>query len=251
MADITQLVEYYANLLIIQYNGLPKAKASVELIAETILGNGLIIDVQNAYDIDTAMGVQLDVVGKYQGINRFFSEIDLINYFAMVPYSEYLSLPDSPPAWGFSTYSNFDDYSYNGTLTYEDVITSQNALSDSIFRTLIKLAVITNNCNYSRGQIDTLIWNLFGAMVRPESSGNMTMQYFVMGAVTTLIQAIITKNLFPVPMGVLLQIVTDITGDMFSFADYSDHESPFGYGFSTYANYDTLPGQVLSYSQIS
>jgi hypothetical protein len=252
MANVTDLINYYANLLIIQYNGLPKAKATIELIAQTIISDGLITDIQNAYNIDTAVGKQLDVVGKYQNIDRYFFEIDLVNYFALVPYSDYLSLPDSPPAFGCSTYANFNDFSYNGTLTYNQVITSTNALSDDIFRVLIRLAILKNNSNYSRQSIDAIFWEFFGDELRPESNGNMSIQYFVnTDTVTTLVQAVIAKHLLMAPMGVLIQVIDYITGLMFATVTYDGAESPFGYGFSTYADYASLSGQVLTYSQIS
>lgn len=251
MADVSNLIAYYANLLILQYNGLPKASATASLIAETILSDGLAEDVGNAYDVLTAVGPQLDVIGKYVGVDRYFAEIDLINYFALVPYSEYLSLPSSPPAWGCTTYAAFSDFNYNGTVQYKDYVTSQNELSDDVFRILIQLAIILDNSNYSHEQIDNAMFGLFGGDIRPESTGGMVMQYFITGAISTLIQAILTKKLLPKPMGVGLQIITNITGDMFALSDYSGVETPYGYGLATYANYATLPGEVLTYSQIA
>lgn len=250
MADVTDLIQYYANLLIIQYANCPKAIATIKLIADTVLADGIVQDIQNAYNIDTAVGVQLDVVGKYAGVDRFFPALDLINYFSLVPYSEVGSLPSSPPQWGFGTQATFNNYDYNGTLTYEDIVTSENRLSDDDFRTIIKLAILNNNSNYSAEQIDANLWSLFGTALRPESIGNMAITYFIAGAVSTLIQAIIFKELLPAPMGVLRQAVTNISGDMFAFTDYSGYESPYGFGFSTYADYATLPGMVLTYSQI-
>jgi len=254
MADqktVEDLVNYYTNLLIIQYHDKPKAQATIQLLGETMLANGVLLDVQNGYDVDTAVGVQLDVIGKYVGVDRFFSEIDLTNFFGLVLDSQIGSLPTSPPVWGFGTQATFDNYDYNGIVVYNDLITSENALSDDNFRILIKLRILQNNSNYSDAQINTEMWDTFGALIRPESTGNMAMQYFIEGQITTLIQAILIKKLLPKPMGVLLQIITGITGDMFSFANYAGVESPYGYGLSNFANYATLPGEILTYSQIA
>lgn len=251
MADITDLIDYYENLLIIQYHDQPKAQATIGLIAETLLQNGVALDVQEAYDIDTAVGVQLDVIGKYVGVNRYYSEVILTNYFSLVPQALHASLPSSPPQWGFGTQATFANYDYNGTLIYDDIVTVQNALSDANFRILIQLAILRNNMNFSHEAIDAAIFELFDNMIRPESVGNMTIQYFINGVLSTLIQAIIAKNLLPKPMGVRLTVITNILENMFSFSDYTGYESPWGYGFSTYANYATLAGQVLTYSQIT
>ena len=56
------------------------------------------------------------------------------------------------------------------------------------------------------------------------------------------------KNLLPKPMGVGLFAVTGITGNMFAMVTYAVQVSPFGYGYSTYANYATLAGQVLTWA---
>lgn len=257
MADITDLVNYYTNLLIIQYNGLSKAAATISLLAQTLLADGVYIDVENAYNIDpnqgaTAVGVQLDVIGKYVGVNRFFSAVNYGDYFAMVTYLQHAALPTSPPAFGFTTYANFADYDYNGTLIYADIISKQNSLSDDNFLIIIQLAIISNNMNYSDSAIDNAMWNLFGSTIRPEPGiANMTMMYFLTGPSTTLTQAIVTKKLLPKPMGVRLFAVTGVSGNMFAMVSYSNQSSPFGYGFSTYSVYASLNGQVLIYSMIS
>lgn len=257
MADITDLISYYANLLIIQYNNLTKASATIELLGNAILASGVAIDVQNAYNIEpslgaTAVGTQLDVMGKYAGVDRFFATINLINYSATVNYSEASSLPTSPPAWGLTTYATFSNYDYNGTLVYNDIITSENALSDASFLILIQLAILRNNMNFSNQQIDSEMWTLFGGSLRPEENPtqNMAMYYFIAGAESTLTQAILAKNLLPKPMGVRLSAVININTNMFAMVSYDAQSSPFGYGFSTYSNYATLAGQVVTYSQI-
>lgn len=65
-----EIVSYYANLLIKQYASKPKALAHVAMLARMAIMNQLPTSVMNAYDIDTAVGVQLDVLGKYVGIAR-------------------------------------------------------------------------------------------------------------------------------------------------------------------------------------
>lgn len=65
-----QLTAYYANLLIMQYLNKPKAYATVQATAAQFVFDQLPVAVQNAYDINTAVGVQLDVLGKYVGASR-------------------------------------------------------------------------------------------------------------------------------------------------------------------------------------
>lgn len=256
MSNITNIANYYSNLLILQYNNLPKASATINLLASVFLANGVYLDVPNAYNIDpdlgpTAVGVQLDIMGKYAGVNRYYSTIDLENYTALVPYSEALTLPSSPPAFGIDNYANYptsDDW--NGTLVYSDIVTSKNSLSDADFLTLIRLAIRNNNSNYSMADISRNIYDILGPSIIPETNGFMEIVFFFRTAITTLLQAVIQKGLLPRPMGVSCAAVTGLNANSFSFADYAGYESPWGYGFSTYADYDTLIGQTITYSMI-
>ncbi len=248
MSILSDLIAYYVNLLIIQYHDKPKAQATIALYADALLANNIMDDIQNAYSVETAVGKQLDVIGKYVGVSRYYSELVLENYFSLVEYTE--SIPSSPPRWGFCDYTNYDDFAYNGTLTYNDIITSANALFDEDYRTIIKLKIILNYSNFSTKEITEAINDLLGPDVRFESAGNMTIQYFISQDSTPVIQAILSKKLLPAPMGVLLTPVIDVRDLMFAFTDYSGYETPFGYGFSTYADYDSLSGQVLTYDQI-
>lgn len=61
--------EYYSNLLILQYHNKPKAKATIEATT-SLLPDGLIQDVINGFDINTAVGDQLDLLGEYIGLSR-------------------------------------------------------------------------------------------------------------------------------------------------------------------------------------
>jgi hypothetical protein len=257
---VDELVDYYVNLLIIQYNIQPKAQATINILAEVMIATGVYFDVQNAYNVDinlgpTAVGKQLDVIGKYVGVDRYYNAIDLINYFAVVPYSEASSLPSSPPAFGASTYPTFNNFSYNGTLQYDDIVTSKNALSDADFLTLILFMILCNNMNYSPAQIDAALFEIFGTQVHAETTGRMKMYYFFIGPLTTLLNTITFKGLWPAPMGVEIILVENINDTMFACTDYAEVGqnvySPYGSGFSTYADYATLAGQTLTYSQVS
>lgn len=66
-----ELKEYYANLLIIQYINKPKAYDTIKALVDGVIMNQLPLDVQGAFDLDTAVGVQLDVIGKYAGVSRY------------------------------------------------------------------------------------------------------------------------------------------------------------------------------------
>ena len=69
MTDL-EIAQYYADLLIMQYRDKPKATATVTAFAQMLVDGQLPLAVQNAFDINTAVGGQLDIIGKYAGVTR-------------------------------------------------------------------------------------------------------------------------------------------------------------------------------------
>lgn len=68
--QIDSIENYYADLIIIQYRNKPKARATIKLGVDLYLADGLVFDLQNVLNIDTAQGAQLDLIGKILGCNR-------------------------------------------------------------------------------------------------------------------------------------------------------------------------------------
>lgn len=62
--------DYYANLLILQYKTLPNARATISALVKQAVDGGFLLQLVNAFNIDTAVGKQLDIIGKYIGLNR-------------------------------------------------------------------------------------------------------------------------------------------------------------------------------------
>lgn len=65
-----ELIDYYKGLLIIQYNNKPKALATIDLIAKEVTMEQLPVAVMSSFDLDNAVGVQLDILAKYVGVTR-------------------------------------------------------------------------------------------------------------------------------------------------------------------------------------
>jgi len=65
-----ELINYYADLLILQYRGKPNAFATIQNLVEMPIMDQLPLLVQAAFDLDSAVGVQLDLLGEYVGAFR-------------------------------------------------------------------------------------------------------------------------------------------------------------------------------------
>lgn len=70
---MSQTNSYYSNLLIMEYHNKPKAKSTIEASVE-LLPDDLILEVINGFDLETAVGKQLDIIGTIVGVDRSYIE---------------------------------------------------------------------------------------------------------------------------------------------------------------------------------
>lgn len=68
--DTASIIAYYSSLLILQYVSLPKASATIKTLVTPVVMDLLPNQVENGFQIGTAVGVQLDTLGKYAGVTR-------------------------------------------------------------------------------------------------------------------------------------------------------------------------------------
>ena len=78
--------EYLSNLLIIQYFNKPKAKATIESVAR-MFPTDLILSIRDGFDLETATGKQLDILAKYIGVERGYTNSN--NQAAMLTDEEF------------------------------------------------------------------------------------------------------------------------------------------------------------------
>lgn len=70
MSFLTDIEDYYKDLLILQYNNKPNAQATIKLLTDCGSGDGIFDAIQNGFDFDTAVGTQLDILGNIIGAPR-------------------------------------------------------------------------------------------------------------------------------------------------------------------------------------
>ena len=70
MTTVDDLTAYYKNLLIKQYHDKTKAMGTVDTLVRNTLADWVYEDVRDAFDVETAVGVQLDTLAKYVGLIR-------------------------------------------------------------------------------------------------------------------------------------------------------------------------------------
>ena len=199
-----ELVQYYQDLLIIQYSNKENAGALVSLFVSQAMLYEVICKVRDGFNIETAKGMQLDVLAKYVGAERVVNGIDFFrDYFGFVPYGT------TAPFlfYGFLKYgetpsdAQFRSYAESGRSIF--------TLTDEELRTIIKLAIIRNNSLATVKLIDDFLYETFGTEVYMNEVSNMNIAYYVTEAAQQrLFQIARALNILPVPAGVGAVVVT-------------------------------------------
>ena len=202
---LKSLQEYFASLIILQYRNAPKNRSLISQLVNLIFANVLGLQIRDlTVDVEKSEGVQLDVVGKWVGIDRYYNGSELWQhpYLSFPFYSQIKTGVYDDVQGGFSTYSNFSDNN-GGFLTYkqwQDIRTSANKIGDDIFRQLIKLKIIKNSINHTCKNIDNAIWEWSGGKVYT-TWGVMQVTYNYAPEFKTLMTLAVYKNILPRPTG--------------------------------------------------
>lgn len=205
------MLDYYARLLIIQYRNQPNAKATIQALVKAFIADNIIIDIRDGFDIDTAVGVQLDWLGLYIGTDRYYKAV---NY----PLAFGFSNADGDEENGVTGFASASDFlTKEGTfLGSREAIAISQRLDDEEYRLLLKVKIAQNNSNFSQKSIDDILYEFFGTEIYVVDNYDMTITYsFDPWTVSTspvnnkmVIEAMLWKGILPVPMGVeLLQEV--------------------------------------------
>ncbi len=202
-AQILQSLEnYYANLLIIQYNGKPRASATIKLFVRLLYVNVILLQIRDAFDWKKAVGTQLDIIGEWVGVNRFYSGqlFDFHPWFALIDWNEE---PDNLQG-GFSTFDTFEE-TEGGFLDYQEILPTQNKLNDTAFRIMIGLKIIKNSINATCKNIDDAIWDYFeGKVYTAWQPDELT--YYYSSELSEVMQVALSKNVLPCPTGIKIEL---------------------------------------------
>lgn len=214
--QMEQLYKYFADLVIIQYRNAPDNRAFIKSMVDLIFANNLLMQIKdNCVDINKSIGAQLDVVGKWLGVNRDYSGVSLWQkkWFSLPLYSTIKDNSYTEYQGGFSNYSNFEENN-GGFLMYsniQDVITSINKMGDNYFRPLCQLKAIKNSINHTCKNIDEAIWQWSNGEIYTTWE-IMSVTYNYPARAKLLMELALSKNLLPAPTGCSI-ILKEINND--------------------------------------
>lgn len=188
----------YSDLLIWQYQGKPKALATIKLIEDEFAQSFTdLYQIQDVLSIETATGDQLDLVGKHVGQSRIVNGYTLRQFFGF---------KNAKNALGFSKELEGGGQWYR----LRDPLADSVRLSDDDYRFLIKCRVIKN---YQLGTVPNIIEAcqfVFGDGCRVTDNLNMTVAVKVPKKKLTQFSKFAVQNLDIIPRQAGTKIIFEI-----------------------------------------
>lgn len=229
MTDVDTLTEYYQDLLLYQYINSTKARSTIGLLCSQAISDLIPLSVRDAFDIDTATGYQLDILGEYIGFSRNVTTPIIRDYFKS---DDQENLAGN--TYGFTSY--LDNTNSNIALyAYVNSESASFSLSDDEYRTMLKLKSFINISNLSFYEVDLKLYEIFSSNIVLFDLFNMSILYFVNETYERLIYIATLNNLLPKPMGVLIAglFVNNDPTNIWGISNYLN-TTGYGVGFTDY-----------------
>lgn len=166
-----EFIDYYKSLLILQYSSQPNALATMQAIVGKLIQDQIIQQVIDGFDVDSAIGAQLDILGTYVGQSRIVFGLLAGDFWALPAYAD----PSYASYFGWAEYGDADP-TWNWIL-YNDVNSLAYTLSDSQMRRMIKLRAALRSSANGLGDLDDILYSFFGVYVDLQDNMDMTIVY--------------------------------------------------------------------------
>lgn len=204
MADIDTAKTYYSDLLLYQYVNLPKAREHVATLAGAAMCDFVAASVRDAFDINTAVGAQLDILGKYIGFDRRINVPIDRPYWRLADCTTY---DPETPVVGLTDYTDATVNSDSVFYRYFMASQATQDLEDEEYRYLLKLKAVLNASDNTLAFIMDLLYDFFGSDIALVDNCDMTMTYTVQPGVSRITELAVNQGLLPKPAGVGITVV--------------------------------------------
>lgn len=203
-------LDFYLNLITSLYRDQPRFMGLCEaLTAPLVEAQALLEDVRTAYDLDTAVGVQLDTVGQWVGRSR-----DLATPLTGV----YFSWDESGVGWAEGAWKGLYDPE-----------TGMTSLGDEFYRMLLRAKIAANAWDGTipgAYQVWETLFGDSGLMILLQDCQDMSMVVGVAGAIPDAVfRALLSGGYLPLkPAGVRIRhyALPVVAGPLFAWNCDSD-----------------------------
>ena len=194
MADLDTSITYYVGRLLYQYQR-PKAQQAIAILVKQLFADGLPWVLQDAFNLDTATGQQLDTLGKYIGLPRDIGDPTPLPFFGFVDYVN----TNPQNLHGLTDYNSninsdvvFFEYGYNQQ--------AATALSDTSYAFMLFLKIALNTSDNTLYSIQKTVSETLRGNVRVVDNRDMSLTYYVGSNLP--VSATVLSPYLPKPMGV-------------------------------------------------
>lgn len=170
-----QVCDLYTGLLAYQYKQGTKNRPALAIYLKQLLGDMLAKAVEDAFSIDTAVGPQLDILGKYIGLPRNIGDPVPRPYYQ---FSDYGS-PTFPAPNGFTDYGDPSINSQAIWYEYQFSGTQNTDLSDAAYQFMLKMKIVLNSNDGTLASIMDLLQLFLAGIVALVDNANMTITYTI------------------------------------------------------------------------
>jgi len=195
----------YTSLITSEHADKPKFVAMVQAVAGGIGDiSDVIASLPQSFDLDAAIGAQLDVVGRWIGQSRVVPGVLSLGYFG---FSDNVAAAnfgeETNPAIGGRFYE--EDEPFTGTAV----------LADPEYRVVLKAKILRNQYDGTVGEIVDALHQLFGTPAHIDDDGSMSLILTINSPLSTVFQSLLTNfDILPRPAGVAFRqiVYTDMSG---------------------------------------
>ncbi len=204
LEQIQAAADFYQSLLILQYKTLPKATAQVRVQARAAVAEMILSQIGPAFDLETAVGNQLDILGKYIGVPRNIGPPDAVEYFGYALAGGGGNTNGYTLAAGGVNLTGIYYRANGGQRQSTD-------LTDVQYRFVMKLKIVLNTSDNTMYSIQKYIARFFPGLISVVDNHDMTMTYTVSPSVP--LPSSVLAAYLPAPMGVGINVVAPDTTD--------------------------------------
>ncbi len=192
-ANLQTVLDYYAAKLPIQYRGLPKASATIAILVKQAVADFMAEDLAEAFNLDTAVGPQVDILAKYIGVPRRSNVPGTIAYFG------YALVAGGGSVNGYNSVlvSALNGFIYDRVLEGSLPLTD---FTDLQFLFALKLQIALNRFDGTLAYIQQFLAEFFPDQIWVVDNLNMSLTYNVVAGLLP-IPTTILANFLPRPMG--------------------------------------------------
>lgn len=186
----------YTELITSEHKDRPKFSAMVDAVSGAWASlYDETLSIPAAFDLDTAVGAQLDVIGEWVGQTRIIPNVLVVLFFGF---------QDNPAALPYGEEGNL---SVGGRFLEEgEPESGTTVLADPEYRTILRAKIVRNNSFGSTADIVRSLAFIFDAPAVISDPGIMAIGVAIGRPLTLVEQAIITGlDILPRPAGVRLE----------------------------------------------